>query len=238
MPRDAAGDPAPAGPVGVRATCVARTLWTVRSARSTARQPRSRHGRVGRAVLCRCPKSRRRGRGERCCSQLALVDAACSMAAAAARSGLAWRRSPGARSPGRSSRRPPPTPPGTAASTWRASRASRWGRGRRRGHLRRAARRARRGRGGPRRRCAPRTSRCAGACAAGDRWRPGQLLGRCRPGHHGCPVAACLHWGLLRGDTYLDPMSLLGARRGPAAAARAAARRSGRASRDSARRRA
>jgi murein DD-endopeptidase MepM/ murein hydrolase activator NlpD len=30
------------------------------------------------------------------------------------------------------------------------------------------------------------------------------------PGHDGCPVAACLHWGLRRGESYLDPLMLLG----------------------------
>lgn len=35
----------------------------------------------------------------------------------------------------------------------------------------------------------------------------GDLLGRLGAGGH-C-AAACLHWGLLRGDTYLDPLSLL-----------------------------
>ncbi len=44
-------------------------------------------------------------------------------------------------------------------------------------------------------------------------------------GHAGCPAAACLHWGLLRGETYLDPLSLLGKQRirllPPAAVARA-----------------
>jgi hypothetical protein len=39
----------------------------------------------------------------------------------------------------------------------------------------------------------------------------GQLIGRLQPGHAGCPVDACLHWGLLRGERYLDPLSLLGA---------------------------
>lgn len=45
------------------------------------------------------------------------------------------------------------------------------------------------------------------AVARGDRVAAGDLLGattadpHCRPG--------CLHWGLLRGDSYLDPMSLL-----------------------------
>lgn len=49
--------------------------------------------------------------------------------------------------------------------------------------------------------------------------RPGQhvsagtVLGTLEPGHPGCPRRACLHWGLLRGHTYLDPLSLL--RHGP-----------------------
>jgi murein DD-endopeptidase MepM/ murein hydrolase activator NlpD len=37
----------------------------------------------------------------------------------------------------------------------------------------------------------------------------GEILATVDPGHPGCP-AACLHWGLRRGDTYLDPMILLG----------------------------
>jgi hypothetical protein len=37
----------------------------------------------------------------------------------------------------------------------------------------------------------------------------GVQIGTLDPGHQGCPVAACLHWGLLRGDVYLDPMTLL-----------------------------
>lgn len=41
----------------------------------------------------------------------------------------------------------------------------------------------------------------------------GAVLGRLELGHPGCPVAACLHWGLLRGATYLDPLSLVGAGR-------------------------
>ncbi|MBQ1015372.1 M23 family metallopeptidase, partial [Micromonospora sp. M51] len=46
--------------------------------------------------------------------------------------------------------------------------------------------------------------------------RPGQPvgagapLGELLPGHPGCPVEACLHWGLRRGDDYLDPLALLG----------------------------
>ena len=44
---------------------------------------------------------------------------------------------------------------------------------------------------------------------AGEEVRAGQLIGLLQRGH--CPhVPACLHWGLLRGTTYLDPMSLLG----------------------------
>jgi hypothetical protein len=38
----------------------------------------------------------------------------------------------------------------------------------------------------------------------------GEQIGLLQAGHVGCPVAACLHWGLLRGDTYLDPLSMLG----------------------------
>ncbi len=37
----------------------------------------------------------------------------------------------------------------------------------------------------------------------------GAVLGGLLPGHAGCPDAACLHWGLRRGETYLDPMTLL-----------------------------
>jgi murein DD-endopeptidase MepM/ murein hydrolase activator NlpD len=38
----------------------------------------------------------------------------------------------------------------------------------------------------------------------------GQVIGTLSAGHPGCPVAACLHWGLRRGPVYLDPLSLLG----------------------------
>jgi murein DD-endopeptidase MepM/ murein hydrolase activator NlpD len=37
----------------------------------------------------------------------------------------------------------------------------------------------------------------------------GQQIGTLEPGHTGCPVSACLHWGLLRGEQYLDPMTML-----------------------------
>lgn len=38
----------------------------------------------------------------------------------------------------------------------------------------------------------------------------GTQLGVLVAGHAGCPAEACLHWGLRRGDTYLDPLLLLG----------------------------
>jgi murein DD-endopeptidase MepM/ murein hydrolase activator NlpD len=49
--------------------------------------------------------------------------------------------------------------------------------------------------------------------AAGARVEAGAVVGRLegRPSH--CAPRSCLHWGLRRGDTYLDPLSLVG--RGP-----------------------
>ena len=47
------------------------------------------------------------------------------------------------------------------------------------------------------------------AVAAGDLVSAGDILGTLDVGHGGCP-AACLHWGLRRGDVYLDPLLLLG----------------------------
>jgi murein DD-endopeptidase MepM/ murein hydrolase activator NlpD len=44
---------------------------------------------------------------------------------------------------------------------------------------------------------------------AGTRVDAGQPIGVLLPGHEGCPVAACLHWGLRRGADYLDPLLLL-----------------------------
>ncbi|TCJ36393.1 M23 family metallopeptidase [Parafrankia sp. BMG5.11] len=35
----------------------------------------------------------------------------------------------------------------------------------------------------------------------------GDQLGLLEAGHPGCPGAACLHWGVLRGSEYLDPLS-------------------------------
>ncbi|SFO86269.1 Peptidase family M23 [Geodermatophilus dictyosporus] len=45
--------------------------------------------------------------------------------------------------------------------------------------------------------------------AAGQAVTRGAPLGTLLAGHEGCPAAACLHWGLRRGETYLDPLSLL-----------------------------
>ena len=44
----------------------------------------------------------------------------------------------------------------------------------------------------------------------GDPVAGGQLIGKVEPGHPGCPATACLHWGLRRGEQYLDPLALLG----------------------------
>jgi murein DD-endopeptidase MepM/ murein hydrolase activator NlpD len=46
--------------------------------------------------------------------------------------------------------------------------------------------------------------------SAGDPVAAGDPLGVLAPGHAGCPAAACLHWGLRQGETYLDPLALLG----------------------------
>ena len=45
--------------------------------------------------------------------------------------------------------------------------------------------------------------------AAGQPVARGSPLGLLVGGHTGCPVEACLHWGLRRGETYLDPLVLL-----------------------------
>lgn len=44
----------------------------------------------------------------------------------------------------------------------------------------------------------------------GSAVRAGQPLGTLASGHPGCPTSACLHWGLRRGNQYLDPLLLLG----------------------------
>ena len=53
----------------------------------------------------------------------------------------------------------------------------------------------------------------AASVAVGDDVASGEPLGVLEAGHAGCPVAACLHWGLRRGDDYLDPVRLV--ERGP-----------------------
>ncbi|GIF36208.1 murein hydrolase activator EnvC family protein [Actinoplanes xinjiangensis] len=45
---------------------------------------------------------------------------------------------------------------------------------------------------------------------AGDVVAAGDPIGSVEPGHPGCPQVTCLHWGLRRGDVYLDPLALLG----------------------------
>lgn len=44
---------------------------------------------------------------------------------------------------------------------------------------------------------------------AGAHVGAGQLLGRVSGRHPGCAADRCLHWGARRGETYVDPLSLL-----------------------------
>ena len=44
---------------------------------------------------------------------------------------------------------------------------------------------------------------------AGQAVARGSPLGTLLAGHSGCSAAACLHWGLRRGEDYLDPLALL-----------------------------
>lgn len=47
--------------------------------------------------------------------------------------------------------------------------------------------------------------------AAGAVVHAGDVIGTLEPGHPGCPVPACLHWGARRDRTeYVDPLALLG----------------------------
>ena len=52
-----------------------------------------------------------------------------------------------------------------------------------------------------------------GAVSVGSAVSRGQVIGHVThaPGH--CSPAVCLHWGVLRGDAYLDPLAFLGPRR-------------------------
>jgi murein DD-endopeptidase MepM/ murein hydrolase activator NlpD len=45
--------------------------------------------------------------------------------------------------------------------------------------------------------------------AAGQRVTRGSPIGSLVAGHAGCPREACLHWGVRRGEAYLDPLALL-----------------------------
>ncbi len=47
------------------------------------------------------------------------------------------------------------------------------------------------------------------AVSAGVSVSAGQVIGTVDAGHPGCPIPACLHWGLTRGDSYFDPLLLL-----------------------------
>ena len=49
----------------------------------------------------------------------------------------------------------------------------------------------------------------AASVGAGQAVARGSPLGLLVAGHAGCPVAACLHWGLRRGEDHLDPLALL-----------------------------
>jgi murein DD-endopeptidase MepM/ murein hydrolase activator NlpD len=49
------------------------------------------------------------------------------------------------------------------------------------------------------------------AVRAGAQVHPGTVLGRVGTGGGHCLPAACLHWGLRRAGTYLDPLLLVGA---------------------------
>lgn len=44
----------------------------------------------------------------------------------------------------------------------------------------------------------------------GERVAAGSVIGTLQVGRSHCFPATCLHWGLREGDTYLDPLTLLG----------------------------
>jgi murein DD-endopeptidase MepM/ murein hydrolase activator NlpD len=46
--------------------------------------------------------------------------------------------------------------------------------------------------------------------SVGDRVRAGAVIGTLQLGMSHCFPRACLHWGLIRGHTYLDPLVLVG----------------------------
>ena len=47
--------------------------------------------------------------------------------------------------------------------------------------------------------------------AVGDAVRGGDRIGTLEAGPAHCPPRTCLHWGWIRGETYLDPLGLVGA---------------------------
>lgn len=47
------------------------------------------------------------------------------------------------------------------------------------------------------------------AVGAGQQVARGAPIGTLAARHAGCPAAACLHWGLRHGQTYLDPLALV-----------------------------
>jgi murein DD-endopeptidase MepM/ murein hydrolase activator NlpD len=50
----------------------------------------------------------------------------------------------------------------------------------------------------------------APSVTAGQGVRRGEVIGTLQPGHPDCLAApACLHWGLRRGEAYLDPLALV-----------------------------
>jgi murein DD-endopeptidase MepM/ murein hydrolase activator NlpD len=50
----------------------------------------------------------------------------------------------------------------------------------------------------------------APSVTAGQAVRRGEVIGTLQPGHPECLAApACLHWGLRRGEAYLDPLALV-----------------------------
>jgi murein DD-endopeptidase MepM/ murein hydrolase activator NlpD len=48
------------------------------------------------------------------------------------------------------------------------------------------------------------------AVGRGDQVAAGDVVGSLAPAAGHCAPAGCLHWGVLRGDVYLDPLALLG----------------------------
>lgn len=50
-----------------------------------------------------------------------------------------------------------------------------------------------------------------GSLATGTTVTAGEVIGQLTPGAVHCAYHDCLHWGLLRGDWYLDPLALFGA---------------------------